>query len=271
MLARIKAILKRVLYKPVIKVPVYVPTLVSELLKGRVALITGGTNGIGKAIARAYLSAGAKVIISGRSQEKINGVVEDLGENCQGVYLDALDVRSFKEKINQLPPFDILVNNAGVVGGGLIGSVVECDYDKVLDTNLKGSFFMAQEVSKKWIAEGVKGNILNICSTSSLRPGVSPYILSKWGMRSLTIGLAKSLIKHDIVVNGLAPGLTNTPQFVGIEGAIDNNKNPAGRLVTEAEVANMATILVSGIGRMVVGDIVYLGGGAGVVTVDDLK
>ena len=124
-------------------------------------------------------------------------------------------------------------------------------------------------MSRKWIAGNVKGNILNVCSASSLRPGNSPYILSKWGVRSLTIGMAKQLIKHGIVVNGLAPGVTDTDKFTHGNDDICKASNPTGRMVTREEIANMAVILVSSLCRMVVGDILYMTGGGGVVTLDD--
>lgn len=183
--------------------------------------------------------------------------------------MDSTKLSSFGEILSDVTDFDILVNNAGYVGGGSFGSTSESEYDAVLDTNLKGAYFLSQEVSKRWKANGTHGNILNVCSASSLRPGTSPYILSKWGMRSLTVGMAKQLIKHGIVVNGIAPGVTNTEHFTHGEENVSKPSNPSGRMVTKEEIANMATILVSPLCRMVVGDILYMTGGGGIVTIDD--
>jgi 3-oxoacyl-[acyl-carrier protein] reductase len=117
----------------------------------------------------------------------------------------------------------------------------------------------------------ITGNILNIISSSGLRPAASAYTLSKWGVRGLTLGLAKSLIPYDIVVNGLAPGPTATPMLMkdGSE-EIGHTSNPLGRYAMPEEIANMAVVLTSGMGRTVVGDIVYMTGGAGIITFDDM-
>ena len=253
------------------RIPVYVPVLQNELLKGRTALITGGNGGIGFAIADAFLRAGAKVIISGRNKEKLNDAVTRLSSkgSVSCVQLDNTKPDSFGALLSEIGTFDILVNNAGYVGGGSFGNTSESEYDAVLDTNLKGTYFLSQEVARCWTENDTHGNILNVCSASSLRPGDSPYILSKWGMRSLTVGMAKRLIKHGIVVNGIAPGITDTDRFTHGEKDIGKQSNPSGRMVTKEEIANMAVILVSPLCQMVVGDILYMTGGGAITTLDD--
>jgi 3-oxoacyl-[acyl-carrier protein] reductase len=144
-------------------------------------------------------------------------------------------------------------------------------YDNVLNTNLKGSFFLSQMVGKYMKENQIKGNILNIASSSSLRPAISAYTLSKWGMRGLTLGLAKSLAPYGITVNGIAPGPTATPMLKSDNNDITNNRIPLGRFVMPEEIANMAVFLVSGFGRSIIGDIVYMTGGAGVVTYEDMS
>lgn len=252
------------------KVPVYIPVFQCDLLKGRRAFITGGSRGIGYAIAEAFLRAGAEVVISGRDKEKLTEAVKILSSigSISFAELDNTKTDAFSQVLDEIQPFDILVNNAGYVGGGTFGCTEESEYDKVLDTNLKGGYFLSQEVSRRWIKLGVKGNILNVCSASSLRPGDSPYILSKWGMRALTIGMAKRLIKYNIVVNGLAPGCTDTELF-SQGGDLANARNPTGRLVTRVEVANLAVVMVSSLSRMVVGDVLYVTGGGAITTFDD--
>lgn len=118
---------------------------------------------------------------------------------------------------------------------------------------------------------GIKGNILNIASSSSLRPAVSAYTLTKWGIRGLTLGLAKALASYGITVNGIAPGPTATPMLGKAEGADISFPNPLGRYALPEEIANMAVFLVSDMGRSVVGDIVYMTGGSGLVTFDDVE
>lgn len=142
----------------------------------------------------------------------------------------------------------------------------------MLDTNLKGTAFLSRTVARYMIENKIQGNILNIASSSSLRPAISAYTLSKWGIRGLTLGLAKALIPYGIVVNGIAPGPTATPMLLPDGGEdIGNDTLPGGRYAMPEEIANMAVVLVSGMGRTVVGDIVYMTGGAGLITFEDMN
>ncbi len=270
---RLKSGIRRLIIPPprVRLVPVEVPVFHNALLKGRRALITGGGSGIGLAIAEAYGRSGASVVLAGRTVSRLEDAshnLERLGVEVAVVDLDICDVASFAGKLDKIGDFDILVNNAGVVGGGAFGTTSEADYNRVLETNLRGAYFLSQEVSARWIKNKVEGNILNICSASSLRPGESPYILSKWGLRALTLGMARRLVKHGIVVNGLAPGCTNTDQF-SRDGDLTNSRNPSGRLVTTIEIGNIAVVMVSSLARMVVGDVLYVTGGGAITTLDD--
>lgn len=264
------------------KIPVYIPVLQNELLNGRCALITGGTRGIGYEIAKAYLNSGAKVVITGRSEENVKKSVEKLliEKNAEdrifGIALDNTKDESFSEKFSQAVEFcgkiDILVNNAGVIAGGNFGNVDSDGFNLTIDTNLKGTFMMSQIVASYMKSNKIEGNILNICSSSSLRPAISPYTLSKWGIRGLTLGLAKMLAPYGITVNGLAPGPTATEMLIKDDyDGIELNSNPSGRYATAEEIANMAVILTSSIGKMIIGDIVYITGGAGVITFDDMN
>lgn len=258
--------------RPTKYVPIYIPVFESSLLKGRRALITGSTSGIGLAISEAFLKAGASVIVAGRKKEKLVAAVDHLKSfgRVTSCIMDMTNPDQFANSLKSVGDFDILVNNAGYVGGGVFGATEVAEYDKVLETNLRGAYFLSQVVSKMWIEQNVRGNILNMCSASSLRPGNSPYILSKWGLRSLTVGMARELIKHGIVVNGIAPGCTNTPQFCAAgRNDITNPRNPSHRLVTMQEIASLSVVMVSGLAKMVVGDILYATGGAAITTFDD--
>jgi 3-oxoacyl-[acyl-carrier protein] reductase len=263
------------------KIPVYIPVLQGSLLCGRTALITGGTSGIGFSIAKVFLQNGATVVITGRSQERMDTAVNELREtrDCvSGFVLDNSNIKTlqigFQEIVQRMQnsKIDILVNNAGINKGSTFGRTAEDDFDEIINSNLKGAYFLSQIVSQYMKEQGIQGNILNISSSSSLRPGNSPYILSKWGIKSLTLGMAKSLIPYGIVVNALAPGPTHTPMLCkdGYEG-IELNSNPSGRYGTSEEVANLAVILVSSLGRLIVGDTLYMTGGAGVITYDDVE
>lgn len=254
----------------------------NELLRGRAALITGGTSGIGYAMARSFVNAGASVVITGRTAERVGNAVEQLrselpnGGGISGMAMDVRHVECIGERFEEVlkmtgKPIDILVNNAGLLGCNFSDGT-EADYDAVLETNLKGAFFLSQKVAHHMKNNHLKGNILNVASSSSLRPASSAYTLSKWGLRGLTLGMAKSLAPYGIVVNGIAPGPTATPMLMagGVKEDVALKSNPTGRYALPEEIANMAVVLVSNMGRMVVGDIVYMTGGAGLITLDDM-
>ena len=253
----------------------------NELLTGRTALVTGGTGGIGYEIAKSFVKAGAHVVITGRTQSKIDKVVAELRQatetdRIEGIEFNMKDVKSipeFWERLVNLVPshkIDILVNNAGVTGDHF-STTTEDQYDNILDTNLKGVYFLCQRMGQYMIDNKIHGNILNIASSSSIRPANSAYGVSKWGVRGLTEGLGRTLAPHDIVVNAIAPGQTVTNMMAGVSK--DNIYHPTNlikRYVLPCEIANMAVILVSDMGRTIIGDTIYMTGESGNVTNEDL-
>lgn len=272
----IKAALNRIQPKAIIQANVS-KLAPNELLKGRCALITGGTSGIGYAIAEAFLEAGAKVIITGRTQSKLDKVVVQLMQygTCCGVVMDVTKVETlqdcFKVSVSKYGKIDILVNNAGISGASIANATSE-KFDEVIDTNLKGVFFLSQVVGKYMVKNDIKGNILNISSASSVRPAACAYTISKWGIRGFTQGLARTLLPYGITVNALAPGPTATPLLKKNSDA-DNIAfpvTPSGRYALPCEIASMAVVLVSDIARLVVGDTVFMTGGAGNINNGDM-
>lgn len=276
---KIKAVLNKIQPQAIIQANI-TPLAQNELLKGQSALITGGTSGIGFAIAEAFINAGASVCITGRDSKRCENAVKQLkfqaGAQVKGIITYAVmnmqDVGSFEPVfgniVNQMGRIDILVNNAGTGG---IGDTPEDIFDSVMSVNLKGTYFLSKLVARYMRENRIRGNILNIASASSLRPGDSPYILSKHGIKALTVGMAKCLVKDGIIVNAIAPGPTATPMLNANNDNLNLPNNPLGRFATKEEVASMAVILTSSLGKTIVGDVVYMTGGAGVTTVDDVS
>lgn len=253
--------------------PIIVPVEKEKLLNGKVALITGGTSGIGLAIAQAFQNAGAKVIIAGTNQVKLEAALEKMGGGVKGLLIDVRDTEHLPDKVKEAEALfeenkiDILVNSAGVVVKHDFWGIDEKEYDGIMDTNAKGTFFMSQAVGKAMIEKQVKGHILNVTSSSALRPAWTPYQMSKWAVRGLTLGLADTLLPYGIVVNAIAPGPTATPMLGKTEGSsISEPNNPSKRYAMPEEIASMAVYMVSDAGRMIVGDTVYMTGGSGTIT-----
>jgi 3-oxoacyl-[acyl-carrier protein] reductase len=273
--------IKRTIKKIVnlVKSPKLVPIVQTvpdgELLKGKVALITGGSGGIGMAIAARFLAAGAKVIIAGTNDEKLARCCAQLGseENVKSVKMDARNVSEYSsmvEKVLNLFPesrIDILVNSAGVVNKGGFFEISEEEYDRVMDINVKGVFFACQAVSRYMIDNKIKGHILNISSSSALRPAWTPYQMSKWSIRGFTQGLADTLLPYGIIVNAIGPGQTATG-MLGMEDneSIYNGSNPCGRYATPEEIANLALFMVGQTGDLIIGETFYMTGGSGSIS-----
>lgn len=249
-------------------VPVKIPVKdYRGLFEGKTALVTGGTGGIGYAIAKRLQEAGCTVIILARNEEKLKLASQQIG--CSYRVLDISNVQDIKRvvsEIYQTKAPDILVNSAGVMGKGRFGNVDVEEWNKVINTNVRGTFFITQEVARYMIERKIKGHILNLSSSSALRPCYSAYIVSKHMVRDLTQGFAKELIKHGIIVNAIAPGPTATDMIGADENDLTNPDVPAGRIATVDEIANHALSLLSEMGDLVVGSTLYVTGGSGITT-----
>lgn len=280
-MCKLKNILKR--FIRVRKEKIIIPSIEGHYLDNRCALITGASSGIGYAIAESFLKNGAFVIITGRDSNKLRDAKNNLISSCNcsddKIFVSELDI----SKINTLEEnilsiiaqtkkeVDIFVNNAGINTGDVFPNTTEKDYDSVLDVNLKGTYFMSQVIINYMINNKIKGNVLNVTSSSALRPAISPYMISKWGERTLTLGMAKKYLKYGIVVNGIAPGNTATPMIKKNDlNDLHCDYSPTKRYIAPEEVGNIATILVSDIGKMIIGDTIYITGGAGIITYDDM-
>lgn len=178
-------------------------------------LITGGSRGIGRAIAEGFATRGAEVVICSRSQESIAAAVQEMqkaGMSVTGLTCDVSDPEQIKSTvaaaIEQLTHIDTLINVAGVNRRQRAETFTAADYDFVLDTNLRGAFLMSLEVGRHMI-ERQSGTQINIESLNTWMPlkGVLPYAMSKFGMQGMTRGLALEWGRHGIRVNSLALGL----------------------------------------------------------------
>jgi len=228
-------------------------------LKGKVALITGSTRGMGKAFAIGFAKEGADLIVNGRNLEKAQAVakeIEGLGVKSVATAADvssSQDVsRMVEEAINQFGRIDILVNNAGINPFILEAEKIkEEGWDQVLDVNLKGVFLCCQAVGKRMIQQG-GGKIINISSTAGIlgEQGFLPYCVSKAGVMVLTRVLAYEWSRYNILVNAIAPGFVaggmNAPilnKEILVSGL--TQKVPMKRLGKPEEIVNLALFLAS--------------------------
>jgi len=228
-------------------------------LKGKVALITGSTRGIGKEFAIGFAKEGADIIVNGRNLEKVKAVaneIENLGVRSIAIHGDvssSQDVaRMVEEAINQFGRIDILVNNAGINPFILEAEKIkEEGWDQVLDVNLKGVFLCCQAVGKKMIQQG-GGKIINISSTAGIlgEQGFLPYSVSKAGVTVLTRVLAYEWSRYNILINAIAPGFVaggmNAPilnKEILVSGL--TQKVPIKRLGKPEEIVSLALFLAS--------------------------
>lgn len=246
----------------------------SSLLQGRCVIVTGATSGIGFATAAACLRAGAHVILTSRNIDRAEDACDRLGGG-QPAELDLSVAESIPDQVDKIyrsAPIrvDALVNNAGVLKGSAFGRTAIADFDEVVGTNLRGTYFLTQEVARHMVKGNVRGNICFITSSSAYRPATNAYSCAKWALRGLTEGAAKMLAPHGIVVNAVAPGPTATSMLLkGDSSNIMLPRSPIGRFVMPEEIAEMVVALLGDASRSVIGDTVRMTGGSGVITLDD--
>lgn len=188
-------------------------------VQDRVALVTGASSGLGRQFALTLAGAGAKVAIAARRQDRLAELtrqIQAFDGRAMPVPLDVTDAASVAECVRatetELGPISILVNNAGIAVGTPALDLTEADWDRVIDTNLKGAWLMAQETARHMARLGHGGTIINIASILGLTgvPRVASYCAAKAGLVNLTRALAGELARHEIRVNALAPGYFET-------------------------------------------------------------
>jgi NAD(P)-dependent dehydrogenase (short-subunit alcohol dehydrogenase family) len=243
-------------------------------LEGKVALVTGAQQGIGRAIAVALARDGADVGVNflddAAAAEKVAGEIRGLGRRAVTVQGDVSQTASVqgmvKTVVDALGPPDVLVNNAGVFPRASFLELAEREWDHVLGINLKGSFLCAQAVARALVAAGRPGAIVNI-SSSAVRgdPRGVHYSSSKAGVVGLTRAMALALAPHRIRVNAIAPGLTDTaqPRYGNTEEQIAERAReiPLGRIAQPEEIAKVAVFLASAESGWVTGELIHVNGG----------
>ena len=246
------------------------------LLRGKKALVTGGTSGLGKEIALSFARQGAHVAIFGTNLQRAKEVAEKLQEeretSDQKIWFETVDVskkESVDEAVERLNEswgtVDILVNCAGVTRDKLFIRMSEDDWDTVMDTNLKSVYNLCHAFVKPMM-KARKGKIINVSSVIGLtgNPGQVNYAASKLGMVGFTRSLAKELGSRNICVNCIAPGFFNTPMT---DKLTDEQKEsilvrvPMGRLGDPAEVADAAVFLASDMSNYITGQVLTVDGG----------
>lgn len=242
-------------------------------LQDKVAIVTGGSNGIGREIVRTLASLGAKVIINYNfSETKAIELQSDLAKQNFEVEVFKADVASFKESeelinfaIDKYGRLDILVNNAGITSDNLIMRMGEEDFDRVININLKGTWNCSKHATK-YMAKQRFGKIINISSVVGImgNAGQTNYAASKAGIIGLTKSLARELAKRNINVNAVAPGFIQTNMTASlnealVQGIIENI--PLGRLGEAKDVANLVAFLASEKAAYITGQVINVNGG----------
>lgn len=241
----------------------------SILLDGKVAMVTGSTRGIGRAIAQAFVRAGARVAVIGRDLGRAQTTAAELGGGARGYACDVTSQEAVEVAVGAIEKdfgtVDILVNNAGVTKDNVFLRLQDADFDVVLDANLKGAFRTIRAASrgmmkKRW------GRIINITSVVGLigNKGQANYAASKAGLVGLTKSIARELASRGITVNAVAPGFIDTDMTAALtdeQRAALAKQIPLERLGTPDDVAAAVLFLASEGAAYITGQVLTVDGG----------
>jgi NAD(P)-dependent dehydrogenase (short-subunit alcohol dehydrogenase family) len=249
-------------------------------LHGLVAIVTGASRGIGRAIALAYARAGAAVVINHAPDQDCPQDLLDLisagGGRAVAVQADvgspAEHARLVEAALARFGRIDILVNNAAIKGKGPFLDVTESTWEEVMSVNLKGPYFLAQRVALQMVGAGIHGRIINVTSNHETKPlnNSSVYSISKCGLHMLTLSLARELAAHHITVNSLIPGSYVTP--MNLDAMTDPARReaagkwiPLGRMGEPEDMAAAAIFLASPQSDYITGSSLRVDGGIGLM------
>jgi NAD(P)-dependent dehydrogenase (short-subunit alcohol dehydrogenase family) len=248
-------------------------------LRGRTALVTGASSGLGAHFAHVLAGQGAAVALAARRLDRLERLADDIraaGGTAAPVACDVTDEASVAAAVaaaaDALGPLDILVNNSGITGRKPFLETSGAEWDEVLQTNLRGAFLMCREFARAAVAAGRGGRIVNVASILGLRTikGVVPYCTSKAGMVHMTAVLAMELGPQGITVNALAPGYVETDlnrDFLrGPAGARIAGRVPLGRIGAAEDLDGALLLLVSDAGRFITGVTLPVDGGHSVTS-----
>jgi 3-oxoacyl-[acyl-carrier protein] reductase len=241
-------------------------------LDGRVAIVTGGSRGIGSAIAGLLAEHGAAVVVSGRDAARLQNAVRELEERGASVYGVTADVAkredadrlvdAAKERFGRL---DLLVNNAGITRDGLLIRMKDDDWDRVMETNLRGAFLMTRAAAKSMVRQR-SGRIVNIASAAGAmgNAGQTNYSAAKAGLIGLTKATARELAHWGILVNAVAPGLIDTDMAAAISSEAREAllaQVPLKRIGSARDVAEVVGFLAGDGAAYVTGQVFHVNGG----------
>ncbi len=244
------------------------------LLKDQTAIVTGGTSGIGKAIALTYAQQGARVAIFGSNKEKGERALQELSqEKMSGeVYFFPVDVtqkpqvdEAVKSVIEKFSKVDILVNNAGITRDQLLMKMTEEEWDTIMDVNVKSCFNLTNTLIRSML-KARKGVIINMSSVVGIsgNAGQANYAASKAAIIGFTKALAKEVASRNILVNCIAPGFISTPMTNELSDLQKESilaKIPLGRMGDASDVAQMALFLASPMAKYITGQVFVVDGG----------
>jgi len=241
-------------------------------LRGKVAIVTGGAQGIGKSIATQLALAGAKVVIGDVMEEKAKSTAEEISQKGNEAISIKVDVSSLssveemvKKTLDKFGRIDILINNAGITRDALVMRMKEEDWDLVMDVNLKGAFNCIKIVSPIMVKQK-SGKIVNIASVVGIsgNAGQANYSASKGGLIALTKTCAKELASRQINVNAVAPGFIRTSMTERLPAEAKeklSSQIPFGKIGDPEDVASVVLFLVSEKSSYITGEVIRVDGG----------